>query len=69
MLLGTLATSNAEQRMNKYSEIRWRARETGRWWRLQSLRHYRHLRRVLIRERQVAKVRRSLALPRGDQRN
>ena len=41
--------------MPKYGEIRWRARETGRRWRLQSLRHYRYLRRVLSRERQVAK--------------
>ena len=32
-------------------------------------RHYRYLRRVPIRERQMAKVRRSLAPPRGDQRN
>ena len=55
--------------MIKYGEIRWCARETGRRWRLQSLRHYRHLRRVLSRERQVAKVRRSLAPPRGDQQN
>ena len=68
-MFGILATSNADQRMIKYGEIRWRARETGRRWRLQSLRHYRHLRRVLSRERQVAKVRRSLAPPRGDQRN
>ena len=68
-LSGTLATTNAEQRMNKYGEIRWRAHETGRRWRLQSLPILPTLTLSSYSRAQMAKVRQSLAPLRGDYRN